>query len=137
MRNRIVSAIRWLVVKAGLWGDVLQAMQCECSHPLPHVAADILEGDYQGEKRDVEVSCGGPIPTGVQVNWCRLCGAYCVETENNGAWVGHWIEPRAAWWESAANNGKNIADVDFADWPREAQNRFLKWLMNDEPAGRC
>ncbi len=87
MRNWIVSAIRWLVVKAGLWADVLQEMQCECIHPSKHIVADILEGDYQGSQM-----FGFSSPTGVQVKWCRLCGAYRVETKYNWAWVGQWTE---------------------------------------------
>lgn len=100
-------------------------MQCECSHPLPHTVADILEGDC--------------LKSGIRVEWCRLCGSVKPERDRflNGDWRGDWQEPRAAWWQLATTNSQNIADIDFLDWPPEAQSRFMKWLMSDELADRC
>lgn len=63
-----------------LWAWALRKLQSRCEHPLGSVTADILEGDN--------------LP--LQVQWCRLCGAWRFKAERS--FTETWNVPRPDWW---------------------------------------
>ena len=67
-----------------LWALLLRWIQSKCDHDPRHVTADVLEGDY--------------LP--LQLQWCRLCGAYRFQNEHPERVAGTppWTNPRPDWW---------------------------------------
>lgn len=53
---------------------LLRLIQQRCKHPPHSVAADILQGDCPG----------------LQVRWCKVCGAHQINR-------GEWRQPRPDW----------------------------------------